>query len=217
MTKIVNMWLTPGTRPNGLQADEDGLWVIDAVDNHLYKLDYEDGSVLHDVPTETYKSSGVTVGGGFVWVASTHNSRIYKLDPETGDTIEYYEPPGTGVRDPRDVGADYNRPHGMEWVDGMLWICTKPALRIYQVDPNTMKVQHSIPTPGATPHGIAWDDGAIWCVEKQGRKIHKLDAENGDVLEEISVEEPALDGLTIRDGKLIFCSEPTREVCRIEG
>ena len=100
MAKIEDMWLTPGTRPNGLQAAEDGLWVISADDgSHLYKLDYETGEAMLDVPTETYRPSGLTVGGGHVWVASTHSSRLYKLK-EDGSTVEFYEPPGTGCPRP---------------------------------------------------------------------------------------------------------------------
>ena len=64
MPNIDDMWITPGPRPNGLQAAEDGLWVIDAENSHLYKLDYETGEVMVDAPTDPYQSSGLTVGGG---------------------------------------------------------------------------------------------------------------------------------------------------------
>jgi virginiamycin B lyase len=215
VTKIEDMWITPGPRPNGLQAAPDGLWVIDAENNHLYKLAYEDGAVLLDAPTETYKSSGITVGGGYVWVASTHNSRLYQLG-EDGSTVAYYDPPGIGVHDPRDTGAAYVRPHGLEWVDGQMWVCVKPALRIYLIDPKTMKVLHSIPTPGPAPHGIAWDDGALWCADRQMKTIHKLDADSGQVLDEIHVPDPELHGLTMHEGALILCCDPSRRVCRIE-
>ncbi len=214
MTKVEEMWLTPGPRPNGLQAAPDGLWVIDAENSHLYKLDYGDGSVIVDVPTETYKSSGLTLGGGHVWIASTHNSRLYKL-AESGSTVAFYDSPAAGVRDPRDSGPDYARPHGMEWVDGKVWVCVKPALRIYLLDPETMEVLHSIPTPGTGPHGIAWDDGAIWCADKPTKTIHRLDPDSGEVLDEVHVPEPPLDGLTSHDGMLIFCSDPSRQVCRV--
>ena len=97
MPKIEDMWLTPCTRPNGLQAADDGLWVISADDDaRLQKLDYETGEAMLDVPTETYRSSGITCVGEQVWVASTHNSRLYKLNQD-GTTIEYHEPPGTGT------------------------------------------------------------------------------------------------------------------------
>ena len=216
MAKIEDMWLTPGTRPNGLQAAEDGLWVISADDGgHLYKLDYETGEAMLDVPTETYRPSGLTVGGGHVWVASTHSSRLYKLN-EDGSTVEFYDPPGTGVHDPRDAGPGYNRPHGMEWLDGRMWVAIKPALRLYLVDPETMEVERWIPTPGAAPHGIAWDGETLWCADRAMGKIHRLDAETGEVLAEIDVPAPELHGLTMHEGALIFCCDPSGRVCRIE-
>jgi len=164
--KIEDMWMTPGAMPNGLQAAEDGLWVIDQADNHLYKLGYDDGSTLADLPTKTYKSSGVTLGGAYIWVASTHNYRIYKL-ADDGGTVGFYEPPGASERDPRAVGPDNLRPHGMEWVDGKLWVSVKPANRNYLLDPETMEVLHSIKTPGPAPHGLAWDGEALWCADRE--------------------------------------------------
>ncbi len=214
MNRIDDMWVTPGPRPNGLQADADGLWVIDAENSHVYKLDYGDGSVLADVPTETYKSSGITVGGGHVWVASTHSSRLYKLNPD-GTTAAFYDPPGMGVRDPRDTGPDYNRPHGLEWVDGKMWVAVKPALRNYLIDPETMEVVHSIPTPGAAPHGIAWDGEALWCADRALGMIHRQDPETGEILDEIAVPAPEVHGLTIHEGDLLFCCDPSRRVCRV--
>ena len=144
-----------------------------------------------------------------MWVASTHSSRLYKLN-EDGSTVEFYDPPGTGVHDPRDTGPGYNRPHGMEWVDGRMWVSTKPALRLYLIDPETLEVERSIPTPGAAPHGIAWDGEALWCADRAMGKIHRLDAETGEILAEIDVPAPELHGLTMHEGALIFCCDPSR-------
>ena len=214
MADIEDMWLTPVAVPNGLSAASDGLWVIDSENNHLYKLAYDDGSVLLDVPTETIRSSGLTLDGSYVWVASTHSSRLYKLNQD-GSTVEYYDSPGRGIRDPRAAGPDYPRPHGMEWVDGKLWVSVKPALRNYLVDPESMEVLHSIPTPGARPHGIFWHEGALWCADTGMGKIHKLDPHNGEVMDEIDVPEPTLHGMTLHEGNIWFCSTPSRRVCRI--
>ena len=216
MPKIEDMWLTPCARPNGLQAADDGLWVISAADDsRLQKLDYETGAAIVDVPTETYKSSGLTCAGEQVWVASTHNSRLYKLNQD-GATMEYREPPGTGIHDPRDKGPSYNRPHGMEWLDGSMWVAIKPALRLYLIDADTLEVQRSIPTPGAAPHGIAWDGEAIWCADRAMGKIHRLHPRTGEILAEIEVPAPELHGLTMHDGALWFCCDPSGRVCRIE-
>ena len=77
MGRIEDLWQTPGPRPNGLQSSPDG-------------------QIITEVPTDTYKPSGLTVAGDEVWVASTHNSRLYRLNID-GSTIEYRDPPGVGV------------------------------------------------------------------------------------------------------------------------
>lgn len=216
MPKIEDMWLTPCTRPNGLQAADDGLWVISADDEaRLQKLDYETGEPMLDVTTDTYRSSGLTCAGEQVWVASTHNSRLYKLNQD-GATIEYCEPPGAGIHDPRDKGPSYNRPHGMEWLGETMWVAIKPALRLYLLDSETLEVRHSIPTPGAAPHGIAWDGETLWCADRAMQKIHRLDPDTGEIHDEIHVPAPELHGLTMHEGALWFCCDPSARVCRIE-
>ena len=57
--KAEERWIHPGPQPNGLQAEKDCLWAIDQTDNHLYKLSYEDGSILEKMNTETVNPSGV--------------------------------------------------------------------------------------------------------------------------------------------------------------
>ena len=39
---------------------------------------------------------------------------------------------------------------------------------------------------------------------------------DGEVLVEIDVAEPELHGLTMHEGALIFCCDPSSRVCRIE-
>ncbi len=216
MTDIIDRWTAPGPQPNGLQAADDGLWLIDQTDDHLYKLAYEDGSTLARLPTETDRSSGVTEGGGHVWVASTYSARLYKLGYD-GRTVEHYDTPGKGVvkfgnRDSSIItGA-----HGMEWVDDEnMWVAVPPAQTIYLMDPSTMRVKRSIPTPGARPHGIFLHEGELWCADTAMRKVHRLDPENGDVLGEMDVPDPEVHGMTLHEGHIWFCCAETRRVCTI--
>ena len=92
----------PGPKPNGLQAADDGLWIIDQGDNHVYKVDWSTGEVLHDIPTETEHSSGITLGGGYVWVASTYSCEIFQIEIDTGKTVEKYPSPGAGINATRE-------------------------------------------------------------------------------------------------------------------
>ena len=102
--------------------------------------------------TETYRSSGVDGGWGPRVVASTHSSRLYKLK-EDGSTVEFTSRRGL-VSTIRAIG-DRGTIVRMVWSGwlGKMWVAIKPALRLYLVDPETMEVERSIPTPGAAPHG----------------------------------------------------------------
>ena len=117
MVAIRDEFMHPGPQPNGLQATEDGLWVIDQSDNHLYKLNYETGEILEKFATETLYSSGVTLGAGNIWIASTYGTEIFKCNLD-GTTVAKYDTPGKGIAvfaDPENqivTGA-----HGIEWID----------------------------------------------------------------------------------------------------
>ena len=90
-----------------------------------------------------------------------------------------------------------------------------PAQRVFLVDPPTMEVRRSIPTPGARPHGIFVVKGDLWCADTGTRKIHKLDPETGAVRAEIDVPDPEVHGMTLHDGYIWFCCSETRRVCTI--
>ena len=216
MPEIEEMWVTPGPQPNGLQAADDGLWVIDQTDDHLYKLGYDDGSVLARLPTETEHSSGVTEGGGHLWVASTFTCELVEMDQE-GNTVAKHDTPGKGVvafGDPN--SARVTGAHGMEWVDEeSMWVAVPPSQRVYLMDPATMEVRRSIPTPGARPHGLFMDGGDMWLADTGMGKIHKLDPESGEVLDEIDIPAPEVHGMTLRDGQIWFCCAVTRRVCTV--
>lgn len=217
MAEIRDEFIHPGLQPNGLQAADDGLWVIDQVDNYLYKLDYETGETLEKVLTETEHSSGVTIGGGSIWVASTYSAELFKCSMD-GTTVARYDTPGKGVvafansENPRVTGA-----HGMEWIDDEnMWVAVPPAQRVYLMDPETMTVKRSIASPGIRPHGLFMHEGSMWLADTAACKVHKLDPETGDVLGEIDVLAPEVHGMTIHAGRLWFCCAETRRVCSVE-
>ena len=80
--RVEKRFLSPGPQPNGLQAADDGLWIIDQVSLKAQKVDWDTGALLHEVDTETEHSSGITVGDdGALWISSTYGLDIVKVDP----------------------------------------------------------------------------------------------------------------------------------------
>jgi len=203
--RIEELFITPGPHPNGLQAAPDGLWVIDQGDNHVYKISYKDGSILTKMKTDADRSSGITLGGGFIWVASTYNCKILKLDPATAKTITELETPGA-----INTGA-----HGLEWVEGKLWIATPPSQTLYQVEPSTWETLKSFQTPGARPHGLAWDGKYMWLADTTMEEIHKIDTDTGKVVATIKDVKPPPHGMTMYQGVIWYCDADTRLVYRI--
>ncbi len=88
----------PGSKPNGLQATKDGLWIIDQGEgNRAFLVSYSDGKVLRSFATETDRSSGITFDNGTLWIGSTYNREIVHCDAMTGKTLDRHFTPGAGV------------------------------------------------------------------------------------------------------------------------
>ena len=203
-------WYTPGPQPNGLQAVDDGVWVIDQDDLDVYLLDWSDGHVLKRFHTETQHSSGITWDGEAVWVASTWapiDLFRYGLD---GRELQRLPTPG------RD---DKRGAHGLEWIDGKLWVTVPPSATTYQLEPSDGRILRQFPAPGSRPHGLAWDGTHLWVAETNFRTItaYTLDGRAERVLEMAPgpAEGPNPHGLTYYRGQLWYCDADTRAMCTI--
>ncbi len=215
--RLEKIFLAPGKMPNGLQCVADGLWILDQEDpNKVHKVRYEDGRVLAELQTESIHGSGITYGDGALWIASTYGLKTLKVDPKTGKTLASFDTPGVGLvkwgNPKRSSGA-----HGLEWVDGKYWIAVPPSVKIYQVEPNTGKVLHSIPAPGVRPHGIAWENGYLWCVESIDRAIYKMDPKDGRLLAKVQLrkDDPEPHGFSMWKGVMWYCDAASRWVCKL--
>ena len=215
--RLEKAFLAPGKMPNDLQCAPDGLWILDQEDpNRVFKVRYQDGSVLKELQTESMHGSGITYGDRALWIGSTGTLKTLKVDPETGKTLAAFDTPGVGLvhwgHPAKATGA-----HGLEWVDGKYWIAVPPSETIYLVEPNSGKVIRSIPAPGVRPHGLAWDHGYLWCIESIDRAIYKMDPKDGTLLAKIqlSKDDPEPHGLSLRDGVFWYSDAVTRWVCRL--
>ncbi|MDE0141923.1 MAG: hypothetical protein OXI80_01095 [Caldilineaceae bacterium] len=219
IAQVEKRFASPGPHPNGLQASEDGLWCIDQGNDRLYRQDYETGEVLFDVQTDTVKSSGITVGGGYVWIASTYERKIAQLDAETGRTVAKYNSPGAGVVAWREGATDAQETgaHGLEWRDGRLYVASPPSQMVHVMDPQGWQEVSSTRVPGLRVHGIAWsEDGKLWSADTSAGTVCLLDPESGRIFDVIRVEAPdEVHGMTIHDGVLWFCNAETCEIGRL--
>ncbi len=219
--QVQDMFMHPGPEPNGLQATEDGLWVIDQTDNHAYKLDWEDGSTLEKAPATVEHSSGITLGDGFIWISSTFDvdyagdqgsPKLVRCNMD-GSTSARYDTPGSRFheQEERITGA-----HGMEWIDNEnMWVAVPPSQTVYLLNPTTMSITRSFPCPGGRPHGLFFHRGYLWLADAPST-IHKLNMADGGVLDTIEVPSPEVHGMTVHEDRLWFCCAVSRRICSIE-
>lgn len=201
------LFAAPGPHPNGMQATDTGLWVLDQAENRVHLLSY-DGQILRDLATESDRGSGITVGDGDLWVASTYSCQLLRIDAQTGATLASYPSPGAAK-----TGS-----HGLEWRDGKLWVATPPSATIYQLDPaDSCRILHSFPAPGNRPHGIAWHGDDLWCVETNHRAIYLMDTTNGALKLKLALPDDAPEphGMTVWEGAFWYCDANTRVICRV--
>lgn len=219
--RVEKAFRAPCKQPNALQAVADGLWILDQVDpNKAYKVSYKDGSVLHEIQTESIHGSGITFGNGALWIGSTWGLKTLKVDPNSGKTLKSFDTPGAGMNKfgnpTRPSGA-----HGLEWVADQYWIAVPASGLIYLIEPESGKIARSMPAPGWRTHGLAWDNGALWCVETSERAIYKMDPKDGKLLAKIQLDkqDPEPHGMTMKDGVFWYCDATSREnagwVCRL--
>ena len=233
--KVEKVFDTPGPKPNGLQATEEGLWILDQGDNRAYLVDYAKGATLRALDTDTKAGSGITFDGEALWTASTYSREILRIDAHTGKTLARYESPGAGVvawtvgrrsplappaKPPATSAPPRQRnptgAHGLEWRDGKLWVSNPPSQLIYRIDPAGFEVEKQFPTAGNRPHGLGWEGKWLWCAESNENAFFRFDPETGswDAKIQLADSDPLPHGMTIRDGWMWYCDD-VGIVCRL--
>jgi sugar lactone lactonase YvrE len=164
--KVETVFKTPGPKPNGLQATEEGLWIMDQGEGDRVQLVSYEGKVLRDFPTDADRASGITFDGVAIWLASTYSRQIIKANAKTGKTIERFYTPGAGViyamvGDPRARSSPLIK--RSEQAQAAL-----PGFQPGGGNPNA-------PRDGTGAHGLEWKDGKLWMAVPPSREIYRID------------------------------------------
>lgn len=190
---VETVFKSPGPKPNGLQATDDGLWILDQGDNRAYLVDYKDGKVIRALDTESKAGSGITFDGKALWLASTYSREIIQCDAQTGKTIAKHNTPGAGV---------------VHWVNGR----TSPLAGRAGSPPGTLGSARTPPIrPGTTTprpqnatgaHGLEWREGKLWIAVPPAKKIYMMEPVEWKVLKEFPTVGDRPHGLGWRGAEL---------------
>jgi streptogramin lyase len=170
--KVEIVFDSPGHQPNGLQASDEGLWIMDQGDgSKVHLVSYEGGKVLRSFATETDKSSGITFDGSSLWIGSTYSREIVRVDARAGKTMERHFTPGAGViykmaGDPpaRSSPLAKSRPRPQR----------APAPAGF-VGGFSQGEQQGSKATGTGAHGQEWRDGKLWFTVPPSREVYCID------------------------------------------
>jgi hypothetical protein len=199
--KTTPLFKSPEGYPNAIAATADGLWIAEQKTDNAHLVDWN-GKVLKTVKTESKNTSGMGIGGGYIWMgANAAPEGIFQTDLGSKTVSHRQIPLG-----PRENGGGC---HGVEYVDGKLWIAALRLRGILRVDAKTWQPELLIPYAVPRAHGVASDKDAIWMVTgtERGAGLIKYDIETGRTLETAEFAESDCDphGLAWHDGVLYSC------------
>ncbi|HEY7285893.1 MAG TPA: hypothetical protein VH497_10645 [Vicinamibacterales bacterium] len=199
--KTTPLFKSPEGYPNGIAASADGLWIAEQKTDIAHLVDWK-GKVLKSVRTESKNTSGLGFGGGFIWMgANAAPQGIFQTDLNSATVTHRQIPLG-----PHENGGGC---HGVEYVNGKLWIAALRLRGILRVDAKTWEPELLIPYSVPRAHGVATDKDAIWMVtgNERGAGLIKYDIETGRTLETAEFAETDCDphGLAWHDGVLYSC------------
>jgi sugar lactone lactonase YvrE len=171
---VQTVFRSPGDdpRPNGLQATDEGLWIIDqGAGNKAHLVSYA-GKVIRSFDTETTQSSGITFDGEALWIGSTYSREFVKTDARTGKAIRRYFTRGAGIiykmaGDPPQRSSPLAKPAAASRAPG------NPA----QVGGFQMGQVLGAAASGTGAHGEEWRDGKLWFAVPPSRLVYCVDPE----------------------------------------
>jgi branched-chain amino acid transport system substrate-binding protein len=201
-----------GTAPSTVAVGEGAVWVIDANDQTITRIDANEPDDPDTFSTGSTPTD-VAVGAGAVWVANLGADQfprsVTRVDPESRAVVETID---LLPRKPRGLvpGFGFTRQHVAVTRDGVWAI--NPDLTVSRIDPRTNRVVARI--RGVAAANIA-AGGGVWVVDG-GERIAEIDPRTNAVARKIDVDAESLAGLAVGAGAVWVTDPEGGTVTRID-
>jgi len=200
--KTTTLFKSPEGYPNGIAVAPEGLWICEQKSDNAVLVDWK-GKLLKTLKSQSKNTSGIACGDGCVWMAgnSAAAEGVFQIDMNGRELTHRQIPLG-----PADNGGGC---HGIEYVDGKIYIAALRLRGILRVDAKTWQPEFMIPYAVPRAHGIAHNpaDGSVWMVTGTADGLAGLiqyDNTTGRVLSTAAFAKTDCDphGLAWHDGAL---------------
>ena len=174
--KVLKTIESPAYWPTGLAWDGESLWCSDVKGlipqgdeyhrGKIYKIDPEDGRILHEIEAPTPSPVSIAWDGKYLWCVDDIERKLTQFDPEDGTTIREFPSPASS-------------PQGITFDGTYLWVSDRGRDEIYMLNPQTGNVILIAKAPGKYARDLAYDGEFLWNVDFEAKMIFKLKVRDG--------------------------------------
>jgi sugar lactone lactonase YvrE len=208
--KVIREFEIPGMNgPSGVTIDDDDTMWIDSADNSMiFSVNHHEGKVI-----AKYWAPGAgrsfRVKGDPPPAPVTQTPAFPRPDSKKGGGKKGGGPVVSPGQLPMDAtsGAGGLGGQGIEHRNGLLYISTLAARRLFVLDPKTWEIQTYWQLAGNRSHGVGWDGDTLWVADTNLKAFFRHDVKTGDIKEKIQLsdKDPVIHGATVKDGYLWYC------------
>jgi YVTN family beta-propeller protein len=227
-----------GGSPGPSAADAESVWVANAADETVARIDAESGQVATiDVGGEP---AGVATGADYAWVADATEGTVEQIDPAANRIVGSVKvgngPSGIAVAyravwalaavdgelvridlargkvtDRLPVGAN---PTAITAGAGSLWVADEAADTVVRIEPDSGRVSESIGV-GHAPSAVAFGEGAVWVANRIDGTVSRIDPSTDAVTSTVEVgDSPS--ALAVGEGAIWVANADDGTVSRLE-
>jgi branched-chain amino acid transport system substrate-binding protein len=201
---------TFGRTPSTIAVGEGAVWVLNADDRTISKIDPE----TRDVVT-TFGTGGITtdlaVGEGAVWIGNgaqtpgplplVHTASVSRLDPDTTQVTETVRLPRF-VQNPAAISSGEDLVLGVSQLAvgaGAVW-AINPDRSVSRINPDSGEREATIPMKAGS--AIAAGDEGVWVLHGDTTEVLRIDPRTNKVRQRIELATEGLTGLALGAGSV---------------
>lgn len=197
--------ITVGNAPDGIVIGHGSVWVANAGDGTVTRIDQISGKVLGTTRYASHSNAAapITIVGSTVWVADTAAGTLRRLDARSGKL----------------VGAPVNaggHPVAITSAASALWLANYNNNTVARIDPSSGT---PIGTPirvGSHPKRLGVGMGSVWVANAGEGTVTRIDAGTGRVIGTVQVgDHPS--AMTLAAGDIWVASADNNTVSRFSA
>ncbi len=166
---VTDQSIRVGSAPSGIAVDANAVWVANAGDGTVSRVDPESNETSDTIPVGT-SPSAIAVGDGSLWVGDSIAATLFRVDP-TSREIEPIELDG--------------QPAGVVYTPDSVWVSMAPNL-IARIDPSTRRVTFTT-SIGSGPVGVTVAFESVWVANQLDDTVTRLEPSTGRQIATIPV------------------------------